>query len=496
MRRPVFRPSRITLATLLLVGAAVFAGCGDETPAAAPGAAPDPGPVTDFGPTPVPIDVSGAPAVVTPAPGSWHFRTDNAAPGESLAQWTEPGGTRVLQVVTFPTQQSTDPVAVLMQAVDRFFRGLGVEGFGLPSRKALRVWGAPAAEGTVNAALGGHRVDGSARLVLVRPDQWAFAVGIAPTDAPVAEKDAVHRFVHSLEPRSPRFYERRFRDEEALARVALQVGEEKALSNEDVAAVLLLLQAGADARLPLATQQTLREALLAHARASTPEGRSGYRDAAAAFPTWTKLDPAERAAGMRQLGARMLQGLFQRANQADPAAMRFANAWRYLGKLAMGTEEDGLNIGQVTNLTEMSAFLASIAFDGDVTGDPAVGTALRDRLREGLAARWAQLPAEERAALRRSGSQWAELRRAWDLATEEDRAAFRRAVVAELADPAEREIVSALDPGRPLLRWIEAQAGAQRAALLVERAFALTPGQRALLIGLLGVEPRSFALGW
>ena len=482
----------LAFALLLLLSA-----CGGDEPAAPSTTKTAPTLETiDFGETPQAMTLDGAPATIVPPPGSWQHGTDNPAEDQWMAEWRDADDTVLLRAFTFPTQGTTDPVPVLMQAVDTFLRSLGVDGFGLPTRKARSLWGAPAADATLAAARGGVRIEGDARLLLAAPDRWALAVAFGPADAPVTAKDQLHRFVRSLEPSAPRFYERIFRNELRLDEAAFQPKGEEPVTHRDIAAVLVLLQAGADARVPLATEATLNQALIDQARALKPEARQGYRDAAPAFPTWVDMPAEERAQGMRSLGARMLKGIFERANTGDMKAMQFANAWQYLGKIAVGTQADGLNVGQLTNLVEMSAFLASVAANRDVARADGLGTDVRDTLTKGLEERWATLSDEDKAALRRSGSQWARLRRAWDLATPEDRAAFRRAVVAELAEAEHQEHIARLDPGRALMAWIEEHAAPGQGATFVRRAFALSPAARAELIGLLAVEDRPFALGW
>jgi hypothetical protein len=483
---------RLSAALLLLL----LCSCGDG-PAPAPGPAmPAPAPLVDLGDAPVPIALGEAPAIVTPPPGRWQRRMEPLADRQWFVEYRSEDGRRLLRAFVFPTQSTTDPVVVLLQAVDTFFRSVGVEGFGLPTRRARSVWGAPAADASLNAVVGVVPVDGAARLVLVRPDLWAFAVGYVPKEAPIGEKDVVDRFVQSLEPVEPRFHEPTFRNEAELARAVLEVGDETPLRGRDLAAILLLLEAGSGIRLPLASRATLGGILVEVARALTPEGRAGYRDATQAFPTWDELPAAEREQGMRQLGVRMLQGLFTRANEGDARAHQFATAWQYLQGTAIGDGAEGLTVGSLGALNEISAFLASLAADEDIARDPGAGSDLRLRLQAQLKARWGELPAEERAALRATDAQWARLRRAFDLATAAERAAFRRAVVAELAAPEDADAVSALDPGRPLMAWIDEHRTPERAAQLMERAFALSPGQREELIGLLGVDPQPYALGW
>jgi len=478
------------LAALMFV---LIAACGGDESLPAPAAQ---APLADLGAEPAPVDLEGAAATVTPPSGRWRRTAQSLGPDQWFVQYLSEDGGVLLRTFVFPVRQSRDPSSLLMQAVDTFFRGIGVEGFGMPSRRTRAVWGAVAADGDLNAAVKGVKVVGSARLLLAGPDTWALAIGYAPADGPVEVRDAVRRFTGSLEPRDPRFYARVFRSAADLAAVVLKPKDEEVLTGADLAALHLILEAGAGVRFPLAARTSILDTLIAEAAQNTPAGRAAYRQAAPALEKSAALSAEERAQGMHTLGRRMLEALFTRANEMHEPAMRFSNLWRHLRTVAVGTSVDGLSVAALASANEMSAFLASVAADREVVLEGKAGVDLQKTLTEDLEARWASLDAAEKTALRAAGATWAHLRRAFDLAQQEDRAAFRRALVAELSDPGSREAVSALHPGRPLMAWMHARRSPERAVGLVRRAFALTATQRAELIGLLAVEEKPHQLGW
>jgi len=454
--------------------------------------APDASRWTDFGANPAQVTPLEAPVFFTPPAGRWREVGDSPAPGQAYEQFLSADRRTLLRLVVFPVRTGLDPQNVLMPTVDAFFRGLGVQGFGLPTRRALSLWGAPAAEATINAVLGGAKVLGEARLLLADPGTWVLTIGYGPADRPAAERQVIERFVRSLEPREARFYSPVFRGPGALEAVVARPPGEAAIRMREIAAIELVLEAGVGARFPLSTRKLVRAALILDVQQGSPKTRSAYREAALALKKSESLEVAERERGLRALGKRILQAILNRSLEGYPPALKFAAVWKRLRGLSLGSREDGLTVGDAANLYELSAFLASLAVDREVTGDDRSGEALRRSLAKG----WARLPPAEHRALRTIGATWAALRRAWDLALPAKRFLLRRALAVRLASEGERAALPALPDARSLWQALHAAERKVSDADLLRRATQLPAKERARLATLLGVAPKAHQLGW
>lgn len=441
-----------------------------------------------------PVGLKGAPGVFTPPAGTWKERAESLAAGQWFAEYE--AAAALMRVHVFPVKHGTDPEPVLTQAIDTFFRGLDVHGFGVPSRRAIDVWGCPGASASIMAQVGGRRVSGRAKIVLLGGHQWGFAIGYASSEATRAQREAVNAFVAGLEPREPVFYERRFHTPKAYERIALRVPGDEPLTAGAFAAVERVIEAGIGARFPLAIMPPIREALVADAKKGTARTRAGYRATAEALEAAAGFDEAKRNANMRALGRRILEAILERANLGYAPALQFARAWHEFRGLRIGTEEDGLTAGDLANRIEMSEFLASVAADRELKAQGALRQGLVERVNE----RWKDIPKEERAGWRTIGALWSALRYAWDHAQPAGRLAFRRAVAAALHDGAATP-GAAVRTERELKAWL---AGLNRAgdreeagAELLRNAFDLSLAERRALIDTLGVEDAyGFHFGW
>jgi hypothetical protein len=442
---------------------------------------------------PAPLALEGAPGIVRPPKGEWTRRTGTLAPGQWFIEFRGANDV-LLRVHVFPALQYAEPEKVLLQAVDVFFRGMGVQGFGLPMRRPLEVWGCPAVEGAVTAVRGGARVKGRARLVRLSASHWGFAIGIAPVAAPAAAHDAVHDFARSLEPAEPRFYERRFHRPVQHEVVVVRKREEDPVTLGHVASVQALLEAGIGARFPLALWPQVREALRADAERGPPATRKGFRESAEALQKVLAMEPPKRTAALAEIGKRILQAVLDRAREGYDPAVRFAFAWREMRRLSIGQADDGLTTGQLAHLVEMSEFLASVAADRAVVADRDV----RAKLHARLAKRWPEMAAEERKAMRGAEGTWAVLRYAWDNATAERRLAFRAAVAARLTPAAPGAVPEdGRRDARALKRWMDGRAREGLDAALLDAAFDLTMSARRTLVVALGVEDAAdYHFGW
>lgn len=462
-----------TLVTLLLLATCVTAG--EEPEGAAT------------------LALEGAPATVAQPSAAWTKRAQAPAPGQWFAEFRGPEDA-LLRVHVFPALQAAAPEKVLVQAVDTFFRSLGVQGFGLPTRKTLELWGWTAAEGNMLAMWAGTRVKGRARLVRVSAHQWAIALGIAPTRAKVQVHDAVVRWVRSLEPDVPRFYERRFHRPVQHEVVVVRRPEEEPVTVGHLASVQVLLEAGIGSRFPLALWPQVRGALQADAERGPPRTRTGFRESSEVLQQALALEPEKRGPTLRAMGKRILDAILARAKEGYAPAVRIAFAWREMRQLSLGEAEDGLTTGALAHLVEMSEFLASIAADAEVRADVEV----RKRLHARLAKRWPELAAEERKRLRASGETWAALRYAWDNATVKRRLAFRVVAAARLTPGSGDPEVDRTSPdARVLKRWLDGRPREGLSAALLDAAFDLDMAARQRLIDVLRVDDADdLHVGW
>ena len=474
-------------ARFVLLGALLFlAACGDAEPPAAPASR-----VADLGSDPQPQETNDGAARYTPPQGRWRVRTETLAPGEWYEEYAEPEGQALLRVNVFPIRANRDPAVVLGLALDTFLRGIGTDGFGSHGARVLAVSGAPAAQATWTAVVALKTVAGEARLLRASNEQWAFAVGYAPVDGDRGLAPVIRGFVSSLEPAAPVFYERRFFAPEDLKLVVAAAKDEPPVTMRDLMAVELVLEAGAGMRFPLSTGAADRAALREDASAKEAGTRASYRETGAALEKAAGLAADERLAGMRALGQRALQGIGVRAKAGYAPAQKLQAVWRRLSDTALGTPEDGLTVGALQALHEEAAFLASLATNREVRAEPERA----NRIGAALTARWAELPAEEKDALRAAGLAWARLRKAWDESSPTARNDVRRRVASALA-PTPQQEVEALADERALMRWMDAVPAAALDGYVL-RAAALASDRRAgLLQALEAASPTGWDLGW
>ncbi len=442
-----------------------------------------------------PIGLKGAPGVVTPPTGEWTQRNESLAPGQWHVEYRSKDGKAMMRAHVFPARPGSEPEPTLVQAVDVFFRGMNVGGFGLPTKRAVDVFGCPGAAGSLMASIGGGRVTGEVRVVRLTQHQWGLAIGYAPETA-AAQRAVIRAFVRSLEPQEPVFYDRRFHDPASLDRVAVVVPGGDKLTAGHIAATVRVIEAGIDDRFPLAILPPLKAAMRADARKGTTKTRQGYRDTAEALKTATGFEPAKRDDSLTLLGRRVIDAILKRANSGYEPAVEFARAFNEARGLRAGKPEDGLTAGALASRMEMSEFLASIGADRElkITGEP------RQALVRKVHAAWKDVSAEDREAWRKIGVLWAALRYAWDTALPEARFAFRKAVMGRLW---KSTTFDSLATTRLLKRHMIRERkmipdGAEGIdAFCVDRAFDLTPAERRALIDVLGVKDAyGFHFGW
>jgi hypothetical protein len=471
--------------TLLLL--LVLAACGGKAPPPPPAPLGTP---TDFGPNPQAVTLTGAAASVRPPPGTWRVRTGSPAKGETFEEYRRDEVGALLRVLVFPVLRQRSPAAVLPRAIDIFVRGQGTQGFGMTARGAGLVLGAPAAWASYAAVVHGTTVAGRARLLLVGRDTWALAIGHAPRER-VDVVRTLAASADSLEPLEPVFYARSFAAALDLDKPVTHAAGEEPVRLRDVVALQLVLEAGLGVRMPLAARPAMLAALSEEVRRGPAQGRKTFRSYPAMLARTQGMEPAARAKGLHALGQKILAALRKRVPGGHPPAVAWDLARSRMQKVVVGKGPDGLDQGALTCLLEMSAFLASLAADREVPVTADRGRALR----EDLAERWKDLPADERAALRDLGRAWAALRYAWDEAAPARRLALRRAALARLVPASQRAEVAALHDARDLLRWMQAhaQAGAQGYLVAAEH---LGRADRRALLDVLGVEAAGYHLGW
>ncbi len=437
-----------------------------------------------------------ADARYTPPAGTWHVRSDSLAPGQWYEEYARKDAGMLLRVTVFPIRGARTPAVVVGLAIDTFLRSLGADGFGSGERRAFPVWGAPAAQSTWTAMVGGGRVLGEARLLRVSDEHWAFAVGVAPEGSPKQSTAIVRGFVSSLEPGHPVFYARRFAGGSDFELVVARAPGEVPVTLADVAAVELVLEAGVGTRFPLSTRPAMRGALREHAAEKDAQTRASFREVRGALDKSLGMAPDERVAGMRALGSRALQGLLTRATRGYAPARKIAAIWRRLREVVIGTPDNGLTVGDVRCLHEHAAFLASLATNREVRADverePAIAAELKRR--------WSGLATSDKRALRQAGVAWARLRKAWDEASVAQRTEVRSLVAAALAPAEQREPVAALPGPRELMQWMDA-IGAEALDGFVLRAAALEPAELAALVAPLAAATGTdgstgWDLGW
>ncbi len=488
----VLRPVR---ALALLVLLALAAGCGEERPTepAAPAEA-----AVDFGADPQRLTLEGAPASVQPPAGTWLGRTDRPGPDRWTEQWRRPEDGVLLQAAVFPARPGEHPATALVAVVDAFVRSQGTDGFGQTKRGSGLVRGASAAWTGFAAVLGGVRHEGQARIVQLDADRWALAIGAAPDPAGAAARALVADFAASLLPDEATFYARRFVDPAALETIVARgagTDADPAVTTRDVAAVQLVIEVASGGRFPLYVQPKLRGALAREASQGSAASRASFRQITATLDETRAMAPAERVAGMRALGKRVLEQIFERAMQGYAPANKYRMAWQGMGRIALADETIPLSVAAMASLGEMAAFLASLAADREV---PASESRIKT-LRDALQARWAAFEPAGRTALTHAGDDWAALRHAWDHAAPDRRVLFRRAVLEALVTPEQREAIVALprardDGGVALLAWMQAHASDGDA--YAERALWLARSTRLALVGMLGQEHRPHVAGW
>jgi hypothetical protein len=440
-----------------------------------------------------PIGLGGVPGVVTPPDGTWKERTDSAASGEWFAEYRSEDGDVLMRVFTFPVRHGTDPEATIVHAMDVFFRGLGVSGFGAPTRRKLDVLGRPGAQASLVAVVEGKRVGGDARLVLIDEGHWAFAIGFAKEGGPPARRDAVRAFVSSLEPAVPSFYDPTFHDPASMQKPLVEVGDEAPLAGEAFAAVERVLELGIGAPFPLGLKPPIRAALLLEARTGPPKTRDGFRAVARAVRDTASWEPDKRATSLRAAGIRILETILGRAAEGHRPAMDFAKAWKEFRAIHVGEGEEALRLGDLASRIEMSEFLASVFANRKLAADAAARKPMAARVQ----AAWAAMPAEERKGWCGLGEDWRALRVAWDRASPADKMALRRALLVALGPEDQREAAGALAKARDVMAWIKAHPFPGGDGALLDAAFDLGLAQRRALVALLGVED-AYALnvGW
>ena len=468
--------------------------CGDEP--TAPVENPDER--VDYGADSQRLAMDGAAASVQPPAGAWMVRTDRPGPDRWTQQLRRESDEILLQAAVFPAPARQHPMTALVRSIDAFVRSLGTDGFGQTERGAGLVRGASAAWSGFAAVIDGARREGRARIVQVSPTQWALAIGMAPDAAGPEGLALVQAFADSLLPDEVTFYARRFVDPAKLAE-AIDGGEPSpdeakrettAVTRRDIAAVQLVIEVASGGRFPLAVQPTLRRALAQEAAQGSDASRASFKQVATTLDQTKDMAPAERAAGMRSLGKRILEAIFGRAMEGYGPANQYRLAWQGMGRPAIAHETQSLAVAAMHSLAEMSAFLASLATDQEVrsTEDRA------KELRDALEAAWAGLDEETRALYARAGDDWAALRYAWDHADPGAKRAFRRDVAVLLSAPEARAEVEGLADDQALLAWM--QANAPKGATFARRAALLAPKTRRELVATLGVEIPAVALGW
>jgi len=463
-----------------------LAACGEEPPA--PKVALEA--AADFGPAPQRVEFEGAPASVQPPAGTWLVRTDRPGPERWTEQYRREADGVVLQAAVFPVQTSRHPSQALPLVIDGFVRSLGTDGFGQQNRGGGLLLGAPAAWSGFVAVVDGKRMQGRARIVLADDGHWALALGMAPDAAGADALALVASFATSLQPSRATFYARRFVDPAVLAGPAIKPTGESAVSYRDLAAVQLVLELASGMRFPLAVQPTLLRSLSEEASQGAAASRASFREVGAALAKTATMAPAEREAGMRALGVRILEQIFNRALEGYAPANQYRLAWEAMGRPVVGDEKTGISSGAAQSLHEMSAFLASLAADREVPTSEALGQAVVD----GLKARFDGLDADARADGAQTGATWARLRYAWDHAERERRVAFRRAVLTALVAEADRPAVEALADEAAVLAWMHQHAADGPA--YARRAAVLGAAQRTALFAILGVEASGHHVGW
>ena len=465
-------------------------GCGGDEPPAKPAGPAEA--TIEFGADPQRLTLEGAPASVQPPAGPWLGRTDRPGPDRWTEQWRRAEDGVLLQAAVFPARPGEHPATALVAIVDAFVRSLGTDGFGQTERGAGLVRGASAAWTAFAAMIGGARHSGRARIVQVEGNRWALAIGVAPDAAGPEAQALMTRYAESLLPDAATFYARRFVDPATLEKaVAGKAGDGDApVTARDVAAVQLVMELASGGRFPLAVQPTLRRALAQEAAQGSAASRASFRQVTQTLDETASMEPAKRLAGMRDLGKRVLEQIFERAMEGYGPANAYRLAWQGMGRAAIPHEQAPLSVAAMQSLAEMGAFLASLAADREVPAGETLTKALRDAVQEGYAA----LDDEARRDLAAAGSDWAALRYAWDHAAPEAKVAFRRAVLAALVAPAQRAAVEALPDELAVLDWMQAHADAGEA--YARRAVLLPRAARLALVAGLGVDAPSHPIGW
>jgi hypothetical protein len=410
------------------------------------------------------VALRGVPAAVTLPPGEWTRNTAAPKEGQWIVHLSAKDGSAVLEARVFPVKELRDPVHVLPQAIDLVVRSTGGEGFGMGSIATPDVGGRPAAETPVTAVFGGTAWRGSARLVLATDDVWAFAWGLAAEDAPAARREAARAFAATLVGTGPTFHEPRFRFEGLDVRV-VEVPDEEPVTQGDLLAAEILVEAAREHRYALATRARLRESLLAAAR--EPERGAQVRDLL-------------RQAGRAARAAEELTDAMRR----NAYRLHAASLGRRLGTtvLAPHVSSPGERAeAETAALAEWAGFLTSLVLDApDPPGGVVEVPASAFVLEEGASA----------------GADWAAARQAWDEADAERRFRFRRAVLRALATSEEEaERIDAIRTREDLRAWYDRRTAPDPAALR-KAAAALASADRRKLLDVLGAGDGGVRLGW
>lgn len=432
-----------------------------------------------------PPALPGAAVRLGPLPEGWAVERREPAPGQAVLHLRAPGGAAFVEARCFPAEPLAGPLrATLQRAVGHWFRtahGLGGPAAGLLDLREVAVLGRPAAEAGVSTAWQGRAAAGHARLLRASAHQWVLALGVAPrTDA--ATLALVEAFVAGLEPEVPAFYEPTFHAGEAFAEVVARGPDGAPVTGSDLRAVGAAIEAALGARVALAQRPYLEAALRADLAAGGPAAARGYL-AVGAFVRAFEGDPEALAAGLADLGRRMVAALERRASGERYApAVQLLLVLDRLSRVVVGTRADGLDQARAGAALEARAFFASLALDGPQQ----VSEAERAAWLAALAARWDGLTPEARAAWRASDRHWSALRRAFDGARPEARRALRRALAAALYPGPEGAPPRPPEAPRALRLWLDARPEAERAAARA-RALALEPAAFAALCAALGL---------
>lgn len=424
------------------------------------------------------VALEGAKAEVqAPAGTAWTKATAARTAGEWEVSWR---GTKAhLEARVFPVRDMEEVEKVLWQAGDAVSREMKGDGFGLPGVRTFALDGHATAEADLWVQSGTAHLEGRIRLLRASPQAWALAWGLAQADAEKAEAAAASAFAGTLVPSEPAFFEPPGdggSPEEAVVAVAGEPG----VVVRHLRAALALLEAGTGSRLARGSRTQALSLLAQQARDDGPAARALLRAAADACAESEGLAPEARAQAREALGKRLLEALKVRTATGQPGVNPLSVLFAAAARTVVGTAPEGLTGAEVEAWLDGSAWLASLAADGEVTPTPEQ----RAVQREGLAARWEGWTAVERTAARAAAAAGVDPAAAWAAADGARRFACRAAVVAALLPPRPPETTPDPALDMPTLRR-RLDAATRDPATVWAAACALAPAEQQRLFSLL-----------